>query len=79
MRLLKDDKPLGKFDYSPLFKLIELKGETLSALTRKGIISRVPELKIKRGESISSNIIASICNYFNCQPCDIISYIPPEE
>lgn len=79
MKLREDDKPLGRFDYSPLLELVGTKIGSVSNLCRKKVVSGGIEMKIRKNEPISSNTIASICNYFNCQPCDILKYIPPEE
>ena len=81
MKLRTDEKDLGRFNYSPLFELMKKRGipKTRWFLTANNIVANKSEIKIRNNEPISSNTIASICNYFNCQPCDIMKYIPPEQ
>lgn len=80
MRLRTDEKPLGRFDYSPLFELLKRRGiSNIQYLRANDITSSKPIAKIIKNEPISSTVIASICNHFNCQPCDIMEYIPPEQ
>lgn len=80
MRLRTDEKDLGRFDYSPLFELLKQRATPLVFIThKKNIVSAGIGTKIRNNEPISSTAIASICNYFNCQPCDIMEYIPPEQ
>lgn len=79
MKLREDEKPLGRFDYSLLLELAKTKVGSISTLRRKGVISGSIERRIRNGMPIASNVIASICDFFNCQPCDIMEYIPPEQ
>jgi DNA-binding Xre family transcriptional regulator len=62
--------------YKPLFKLLIDKGLKKSDLKDLvGII--LPTLaKLSKGQPISGTTIERLCTYFQCQPGDIMEYVP---
>ena len=62
--------------YKPLFKLLIDKGLKKSDLKELIGISLPTLAKLTKGEPISGTTIEKICAYFQCQPGDIIEYVP---
>ena len=60
--------------YYKLFDLLNRKGMKKSDLRK--IISSATVAKLSKGEYISGEAIEKICKYLNCQPGDIMEYIP---
>lgn len=56
-------------------------------LNRKGmkrtdlleVISSPTLAKLKKSESVTTEVIGKICKFLNCQPGDIMEYIPSDE
>ena len=65
--------------YAKLHSLMSSRGESFYRL--KGTIGNATFEKIRKdaGEDISTKTICILCDYLNCQPEDIISYIPSGE
>lgn len=65
--------------YDNLKSLMEKRNISLYKL--KGVVGNATFDKIRRniGEDISTKTICLICDFLECQPCDIISYIPGGE
>lgn len=60
--------------YYKLFDLLNRIGMKKSDLRK--ILSPATVAKLSKGEYISGEAIEKICNYLNCQPGDIMEYIP---
>jgi len=63
------------------YKLIDLlnrKGMTRDDLRKKTGISSATMTRISKNECISLKVIESICKELNCQPGDIMEYIPED-
>ena len=57
MRLRTDEKPLGRFDYSPLFELLKRRGiSNIQYLRANDITSSKPIAKIIKNELINTHI-----------------------
>lgn len=60
--------------YRPLFVLLAQRGmkkTDLYAVTSSTVLA-----KLSKGESVTTTIIARICEFLDCQPGDIMEYIP---
>lgn len=63
------------FSYKPLWKMLIDKDMSKKELMNVVGISKSTMDKMGRGELVSMEIIDRICNYFDCEICDIISHI----
>lgn len=63
------------FSYNPLWKMLIDKGMTKEQLRKAVNLSSTTIAKMGRGEKVSLDVIERICNYFECQPGDILEYI----
>ena len=64
--------------YAPLWETMERLHASTYTLQVKGKVSSSSILRIKAGDSISTNTIDAICKILNCSVDDIIEYIPDE-
>lgn len=65
--------------YKKLLTLFKEKGITSYAVKRDKIIGQASWKKIHEGGHIDTRTINSLCKYLNCQPGDILEYIPDQE
>ena len=69
--------------YDKLFMLLEENGITSYSLKKmkdKAFISQATLTSIKSGRGgLDHRTINKICSYFNCQPNDIMEYVPDED
>ena len=70
----------GKISWERLWMLMKEKGLSTYDIRRRGILSEVTLQKLRNndyiGGNISSDAIASLCAALECQPGDIMQYIP---
>lgn len=65
--------------YSKLLKIFEEKGISSYAVTKKDkIIGQATWKKIHDGGHIDTRTVEALCKYLNCQPGDILEYIPED-
>lgn len=64
--------------YHKLLKIFEEKNITSYVVKRDKIIGQASWKKIHEGGHIDTRTINSLCQYLNCQPGDILEYIPDE-
>ena len=73
----------GKISYERLWMLFKQKGLSTYEIRKRNIISEVTLSKLRKNDYIGGNIttdaIASLCAALDCQPSDIMEYIPNEE
>lgn len=73
----------GKISYERLWMLLKQEGLSTYEIRKRNIISEVTLSKLRKNDYIGGNIttdaIASLCAALNCQPGDIMEYIPNEE
>ena len=66
--------------YRKLLHILENRNETSYTLTKKNnVIGQATWKKIKDGGHIDTRTIESLCKYLNCQPGDLMEYVPDEE
>lgn len=66
--------------YDKLFKIFEEKGITTYKIRKENIVSQGTLTKMKNGNgSIDTRTIDKICRVLNCQPGDILEYVPDDE
>lgn len=66
--------------FSKLIMLLEKRGISTYKIKKDNIISQASWQKIRTGTGIiDTRTINKICKYLNCQPGDIMEYVPDEE
>lgn len=66
-------------NYDKLFALMEKKGLTTYRIRKEKIISEGALQNLREGKSVTMNTISALCQALNCQPGDIMEYIPEDE
>lgn len=70
---------MGKIVYDKLLKLLDQKGLTTYKIRKEKIISESTLQNIREGKRITTDSIAALCAALNCQPGDILEYVPEKE
>lgn len=66
--------------YKKMLALLEQKNETSYTLTKKNkIIGQATWKKINEGGHIDTRTIEALCKYLDCQPGDLMEYVPDSE
>ena len=63
--------------YYKLFIMLDKKGMKRTDLLK--VVSSVTLAKLGKGESVTTDILCKICAFIDCQPGDIMEYIPEEK
>lgn len=69
---------MGIIVYNKLLALMEQKGLTTYKIRKDKIISESTLQKIRENKSITTDSISSLCEVLNCQPGDIMEYVPDQ-
>ncbi|MDE6745864.1 MAG: helix-turn-helix transcriptional regulator [Oscillospiraceae bacterium] len=64
--------------YDKLLELMKQRGITSYTIRQNNIIGQATLQKIKSGGDIDTRTIAKLCKLLNCQPGDILEYVPDE-
>lgn len=64
------------FSFNPLWKMLIDKGMTKETLRGKLGLSPSTMAKMGKGEYVSLEVLHRLCLYFNCQPGDLLEYMP---
>lgn len=67
------------FSYKPLWKMLIDNGMSKEDLRIAIKTSPSTISKMGKGEYISMDVLHRICAYFNCQPGDLLEYVPDQE
>lgn len=67
------------FSFKPLWKILVEKGMTKEELRLACGLSSSTIAKMGKGEYISLEVIHRICAYFDCQPGDLLEYMPDKQ
>ena len=70
---------MGKVIYEKLIAKMEQEGLTTYKIRKEKIISESTLQNIREGKRITTDSIAALCGTLNCQPGDILEYIPDEK
>ena len=65
---------IAKISYEPLFRTMAEAGITSYQLQKMGF-NRATYYSIKRGNSVSTNTIARLCQLLDCKVEDVIEYV----
>ena len=65
--------------YDKLFDKLEHNGITPQIVRDKKIVGQSTYYQLKKGsDNITMRTIDKFCKILNCQPCDLIEYVPDE-
>lgn len=64
--------------YDKLLELMKQNGITSYTIRQNNIIGQATFQKIKNGGDIDTRTIAKLCKLLDCQPGDILEYVPDE-
>lgn len=64
--------------YDKLFQLLENRGIKKSDLRNLGFSPTIPT-RLSKSEHINTVNIDKLCKLLNCQPADIMEYVPDDE
>jgi len=67
---------MGTIVYTKLLNLMDAQGLTTYKIRKEKIISESTLQKIRENKAITTDSIASLCKALNCQPGDLMEYIP---
>lgn len=67
---------MGTIVYNRLLAMMEEKGLTTYKIRKEKIISEGTLQNIRNGKSITLDSVAALCDALNCQPGEILDYIP---
>lgn len=75
----KGEKELsGNIRYGKLLQLMEEKGITSYKIRKQKIISESALQNIRNNGCITTDTIAKLCYVLDCQPGDILEYVPDQ-
>ena len=69
----------GKIVYNKLLNTMKQQGLSTYRIRKETIISESTLQNIREGKRITTDAIASLCGALNCQPGDILEYIPEKD
>ena len=64
--------------YDKLLALLKEKGITTYKIRKEKIIGQATFSKIQNGGDIDTRTISKLCEVLDCQPGDILEYVPDE-
>ena len=65
--------------YEKLLKIFDEQGITSYTVRKEKLMGQESWKKIHSGGNIDTRTIANLCRYLNCQPGDIMAYVPDEQ
>ena len=67
-----------KTDYSKLFNKLKSENITQKQFKEEAKINSNTLIRFRRNESVTTETICRICDYFRCMPDEIMEFIPEE-
>lgn len=55
------------------------KGYTTSKIRNEKLIGEATMQRLRHGKSVSYEVIAKLCKLLDCQPGDILEYVPDDD
>ena len=65
--------------YDKMIKKFDEIGPNSYKIKKDKIIGTVTYQKIRHGGDIDTRTIARMCKFFNCQPGDLLDYVPDDD
>ncbi|MBD5128649.1 MAG: helix-turn-helix transcriptional regulator [Ruminococcaceae bacterium] len=66
------------FKYDKMFALFKEKGISTYKIRKDNLISQSSLTKMKNGGDVDTKTLEKVCAILNCQPGDIMEYIPED-
>lgn len=70
---------MSQLKYNKLFSLLALRGYKKTDLMTLAGISSPTLAKLSKGDTVTTEVISKICAALDCQPGDIMEYVPEEQ
>lgn len=67
------------FKYDRMFALFKAKGISTYKIRKDNLISQSSLTKMKNGGDVDTKTLEKVCAILNCQPGDIMEYVPDNE
>ena len=64
--------------YDKLFVMMKEKGLTTYRIRKENIISQSALTALNQGKSVTIDTIDRLCKALNCQPGDLLEYVPDD-
>jgi len=64
--------------YDKLFELLKERGHSSNYWLRQNGLHSATVSKLRKNERINTDTINTICRLLNCQPADILEYVPDD-
>jgi len=68
----------GYIDFSKLWELMKKKNKNKQWLRNSGIHANTVS-KLTKNENVTCEVICNLCKLLECQPGQIMKFVPPEE
>ena len=65
--------------YDRLLKIFDERKITSYTIRKDNVIGQASWKKIHEGGHVDTRTLDALCKYLNCQPGDLIEYVPDEE
>lgn len=69
----------GRISFHPLLSYLKAHNISMYTLIKDGVITATEATRIKADHNFRLSLIDNLCTYLNCQPEDIIAYIPDRD
>ena len=66
-------------DYQELFKKMQSAGLTSYRIRKEKIISERSLQALRENRAVNTDTICALCRVLNCQPGDLMKYVPDNE
>ena len=64
--------------YDKLFRMLEKRGHSLTYWLRQNGFHSATVTKLRKNERINTDTLNALCALLDCQPGDIMEYVPEE-
>ena len=58
---------------------LQKKGYTTSRIRKEKLIGEATVQRLRHGQSVSYEVLAKLCELLDCQPGDILEYVPDKD
>ncbi len=65
--------------YQKTFDLLKAKGINMTRLRKENIVTQSALTSMRRNEHINTRTIERLCAALDCQPSDLMEYVPAEQ
>lgn len=64
--------------YDKIFEMFENNNMSMYSVRKEKLMNSSTITNLKKGGNLDCATLNRLCNYFGCQPTDLIEYIPDE-